>query len=410
MDSEIDNAVGFLSYSHLDDEADEGRIRRLAKQIQSEYRVLTGQELEIFVDRSDLRWGQKWKERIDGALQTTTFFIPVLSPSFFASNECRREFFEFFNTTRSLGVPRYLLALRYAPVDDLVAESTDRAKAIAAETQYKNWEDLRLVDESSAQHRLAINELAQELRQLMREVQTQPAKDAAASGAGELFRRSNSSLQTIATSATDDQDDPYDDAPSAIELVAELPDRSNAWMKTMGRFEEASNEFNRILNEGTGELNAVGGNGNPFASKIVILRRVAEDLDVPARNIEQAGEQYMKDLLEIDPSFRALAELGHLQTSAGRASFIAAQQSVQSMVESGKKATESVQEAIKAGRGLARLSRDLRPPLKKYETGSQNILDGQAIMQEWSDLIDAVSWPYEPSLSEATDAQLGGEE
>lgn len=413
MDSEIDNAVGFLSYSHLDDEADEGRIRRLAKKIQSEYRVLTGQELEIFVDRSDLRWGQKWKERIDGALQTTTFFIPVLSPSFFASNECRREFFEFFNTTRSLGVPRYLLALRYAPVDELVAGSTDQAKAIAAETQYKNWEELRLVDESSAQHRLAINDLAQELRQLMREVQAQPAKDAAASGAGDLVRRPDSSLQTIATSATDDLDDPYGDAPSAIELVAELPERSDAWTKTMGRFQEASNEFNRILNDGTEELNAVGGNGNPFASKIVILRRVAEDLEVPARSIEQAGEQYMKDLLEIDPSFRALAEIGYLQTPAtreGHASFIAAQESVRSMVEAGKEATESVRGAIKAGRGLARLSRDLRPPLKRYETGSQNILDGQAIMQEWSDLLDAVSWPDEPSLIEATDAQVGGEE
>ena len=82
MTSDLDAAVGFLSYSHLDDEADGGRIRRLATKIQAEYRVLTGEQLEIFVDRNDLKWGQKWRERIDGALQSTTFFIPVLSPSF----------------------------------------------------------------------------------------------------------------------------------------------------------------------------------------------------------------------------------------------------------------------------------------------------------------------------------------
>lgn len=409
MDPELDSAVGFLSYSHVDDEADEGRIRRLAKKIQSEYRVLTGQQLEIFVDRSDLRWGQKWKERIDGALQSTTFFIPVLSPSFFASNECRREFFEFFNTTRALGVPRYLLAIRYAPVDDLVAASSDQAKAIAAETQYKNWEELRLVDESSAEHRQAINDLAQELRQLMREVQAQPAGDAAGPGKAVVARETVQSDQSASSSTSDggDDDDPYGDAPSALELAADLPARAAAWNESLTGIKEASSRFNVILTNGSEDLAAVDKAGKPLAAKILVLRRIADELDAPTKDIEEAGEHYMKALLNLDPSFRAVAELGHAQTTAtdkDRDALSTAQSSVRTMIEAGTQATASIRRAIQGGRDLARLSRDLRPALKRYETGSQNILDGQLIMEEWGKLLDAVSWPEESSKLSQTAA------
>lgn len=394
MDYELDNAVGFLSYAHIDDEADGGRIRRLARAIQMEYRVLTGENLEIFVDRSDIRWGQKWKERIDGALQATTFFIPVLSPSFFASDECRREFFEFYNTTRALGVSKYLLAIRYAAVEDLVSASPNQSKAIAAETQYKDWEHLRLVDEASAEHRQAVNDLAKELRGLMQEVQQQPAQDSASGP-----RASAVVIQDdVGSDANDALDDPYGDAPSPLELVAEFPERTAAWTVAMTAFQTAAEEFNAILQGGTAELNERP--GSSFAEKLVVLRRVAKDLESPTQQIVDAGDEYMRSLLAIDPSFRALAEIGHAQTSVtpeDRAALAQAQESVQGMVRAGEEATESVRSAIHSGRGLARLSRDMRPALKRYETGSQNIIDGQAVMQEWADLLNAVRFPEDES-------------
>ncbi|KQO59767.1 toll/interleukin-1 receptor domain-containing protein [Curtobacterium sp. Leaf261] len=393
MDYDLDNAVGFLSYAHIDDEADQGRIRRLAKKIQMEYRVLTGETLEIFVDRSDIRWGQKWKERIDGALQSTTFFIPVLSPSFFASDECRREFFEFYNTTRALGVSKYLLAIRYTAVEDLVSTSRNQAKAIAAETQYKDWERLRLVDEAGAEHRQAVNDLAKELRVLMQEVQRQPAQDSAPG-----VRTSDAASQD-STAPGVPNDDPYGDAPSPLELVAEFPERTEAWTVAMKRFQDAAEEFNAILQAGTAELN--GRPASNFAAKLVVLRRVAAELESPTQRIVDAGDEYMRTLLGIDPAFRALAEIGNAQTTVtpeDRTALAQAQDSVRGMVQAGEEATEQVRSAINSGRNLARLSRDMRPALKRYETGSQNIIDGQAVMQEWADLLDEVQFPADDAL------------
>jgi hypothetical protein len=401
MDIEVDRAVGFLSYSHLDDEADEGRIRRLARKIQSEYRMITGQPLEIFVDRADLRWGENWKERIDGALQSTTFFIPVLSPSFFASDECRREFFEFYNTTRSLGVPRYLLAVRYSPVDDLVPGSSDQAKAIAAATQYKDWSELRLVDESGAVHRTAINDLALELQQLMREVQAQPAEDASGNVTPSYPSEHTDLVIRDTRSAAPSEaepDDPYGDAISPIELVAELPERSAAWLDTMGELQDANNVINSKLKLGSADLTKANKLRNPFAAKLVVLKRVAEELDGPTRAVEQVGEKYMRALLELDPSFRAMAEIAkaHISVSdADRKALHTAQESVRSMVAAAQEATKQVRFAIDSGRNLARMSRDLRPALKRYEAGSQNIIDGQSIIEEWSSLLDSIELPSE---------------
>lgn len=392
MDYELDNAVGFLSYAHVDDEADGGRIRRLAKAIQMEYRVLTGETLEIFVDRSDIRWGQKWKERIDGALQSTTFFIPVLSPSFFASDECRREFFDFYNTTRALGVSKYLLAIRYAAVEDLVATSPNQAKAIAAETQYKDWEHLRLVDEAGAEHRQAVNDLAKELRGLMQEVQRQPAHDSAPGT--RVPEGGSKEGAALAESEGEDLGDPYGDSPSPLELVAEFPERTQAWTVAMKAFQDAAEDFNEILQAGTADLNQRS--TDSFAAKVVVLKRVANELESPTQRIVEAGDEYMRTLLGIDPSFRALAEIGHAQTTAtleDRAALTQAQEAVRGMVQAGAQATEQVRSAIYSGRNLARLSRDMRPALKRYETGSQNIIDGQAVMQEWADLLDAVQFP-----------------
>ncbi|MFT7710950.1 toll/interleukin-1 receptor domain-containing protein [Clavibacter tessellarius] len=400
-----DSAVAFFSYAHEDDDADKGRIRRIATALQLEYKLLTGQELEVFFDRTSLRWGDQWKERIDGALQSTTFFIPVLSETYFAREECRREFLVFYRTTKSLGVLRYLLALRYASVDDMQPDSSDQAKAVAASTQYKDWTALRLVEEDSAEHRQAINDLAVSLKELMQEVRLQPANDAIASTlepAGQSASRKSKTPDSVSSTAplTEtmhvDKEDPYDDTISPLELIAELPTRVAAWTKTTEDWRDASNEFNAVLTQGNVQLLAADGSQKPLAKKLSILRQVANDIEAPSRRIELVGESYLKALLEVDPSFQAIADLGQLQTAATVAdheALHATQDAVRSMVVVGAAATASVRSAIESGRGLARLSRDLRPALRRFESGSNNIVDGQAIIEDWYKRLSEVSLP-----------------
>jgi F-box protein 11 len=94
--------AGFLSYAHIDDE--DGRVTAFRKALEGEVRRQTGrQDVRIFQDLDGLAWGQAWEERIDSSLDAVTFLVPVLTPSFFASKQCRRELQRFLDRERRLG-------------------------------------------------------------------------------------------------------------------------------------------------------------------------------------------------------------------------------------------------------------------------------------------------------------------
>jgi hypothetical protein len=61
--------LGFWSYAHADDSAAHGGIVELAAQLSAEFDLLTGRQLDIFVDRSHIVWGEAWRERISTGLK-----------------------------------------------------------------------------------------------------------------------------------------------------------------------------------------------------------------------------------------------------------------------------------------------------------------------------------------------------
>src|SRR6266571_3397840 len=84
----MERPIGFLSYTSFDDEHNRGWISDFCKALSGEVRAQTGSPFPIFQDRGDVKWGQDWKLRINGALQTATFLFPMITPNFFSSTEC----------------------------------------------------------------------------------------------------------------------------------------------------------------------------------------------------------------------------------------------------------------------------------------------------------------------------------
>ena len=74
-------AKAFLSYAHADNEREGGRILRLGELIRNEFETLTGSTIEIFTDKAEILWGHDFRRRLNEAMQETTFFIPVLTPT-----------------------------------------------------------------------------------------------------------------------------------------------------------------------------------------------------------------------------------------------------------------------------------------------------------------------------------------
>lgn len=365
-------SAGFWGYAHLDDKADNGRVVRLAEKIKLEYQALTTQNIEIFVDRNSLAWGDKWRERIDTSLQTTTFYIPIITPSFIDSVECRREFLAFVNTAKSLGVEEYILAIRYIPVPGLKEESSDEIKALVAETQYEDWEELRFEDEDGPQYRKAVNKLAKRLVELSELVDSRPS-------IAPVVGKALSTVPTV------DEDE---DAPGLLDLIADFEPASQEWLETINKFPPLILEFNAALNEGTAELNAVA--GKPFAQRLNAIRNLAQRLEASSTGIEETGAEYITRLLAIDPSVRAMIELAKATEPGTDAEGQSVEQfrAIKQMAVISADAVESVSEAAALARKYSNFSRDLRPAFKRFDTGTRSFVDGQSVIEEWARLVD----------------------
>jgi len=91
-----------MSYAHADD--DDGRISAFRNKLSAQTRKIIGEEFPIFQDCEDITWGEEWEARIDESLAEVTFFIPIITPSFFRSKYCRDELTRFLEREEKMGL------------------------------------------------------------------------------------------------------------------------------------------------------------------------------------------------------------------------------------------------------------------------------------------------------------------
>ena len=175
--------AAFLSYSHFDDEYEGGRITELRKRLAQEVKFHTAQEFLIFQDRKDIKWGQNWKGRIDGALGAVTFLIPILTPNFFESEYCLREVEKFLHREKELDRDDLILPVYYFDtplLDDAEQRSEHPLVQSIFEHQYADWRELCYEHWDSAPVRKALARLARQIRDAVQRQTEEPEASAAA--------------------------------------------------------------------------------------------------------------------------------------------------------------------------------------------------------------------------------------
>ncbi len=160
------NSVAFLSYAHRDDTYHGGAITRLREELSSAIAVAIGDDFSIFQDRKDIAWGEHWPSKLEQGLAGSRFLIPILSPSFFSSDYCRKELSEFLEIERMTGRQDLILPIYFVSTPFLESparrDGDPLAKAISAR-QYRDWRDLRHVPFNDYKVRRALDSLAEEL-------------------------------------------------------------------------------------------------------------------------------------------------------------------------------------------------------------------------------------------------------
>lgn len=370
----MNDSQGFWSYVHKDDEADGGRISKLAKNVADQYEMLTGETINLFLDKDALEWGDDWREKIDGSLTSVAFFIPVMTPRYFMSPECRRELQFFARRATDLGIKDLVLPLLYVEVPSLHDETDqDELFALVRTFQWEDWRELRYSDVVSEDYRRGVSRLANRLVQANRHAEQVDVAEAAL---------------LIESGVKEDADE----SPGLIDRMASAEEALPQWNDTLLGITNEIETIGIIMNEGTSDLNNTSAQGKGFAHRLVIARKISRKMSEPTERIWNLTVDFTSQLHDIDEGIRAFiervsVELGESpEAKDDVCKFFA---TVRDLSASTHRSLDSVQDMIDAIQPLENLSRDLRPVFRRLRQGLSVMIEAREVSEAWVNLIEA---------------------
>jgi len=354
------DSTGFWSYVHKDDDADGGRIVKLAHDIVAQYEMQTNDTIQLFLDRDDMAWGNEWQAKLDSSLASVAFFVPVLTPRYFASAVCRGELNTFARRADDLGVGQLLMPILYMDFPGLDEDTpTDDLVTLVKKFHWVDWRTLRFADQESAEYRRAVSELATRLVE--------------ANAAAEV--------STVSEAAADLE--VADDEAGFIELLAAFELALPELTATTGSIGEAITELGVVAGEITADI---GTANQSFASRLQLMRKFAAGISEPARAISTHGVDFAKQLHDVDLGVRAAIERAKEEPESS-AEFCSFFDSIRGMVASAESGLGALQSLTESFAPLEKMSRDVRPPLRDIRQGLTLMIEGRDVMRPWLELI-----------------------
>lgn len=265
----------FLSYAHADNERSYGRVLQLADAIKDEYALASGDELELFVDRKSLRWGELWREQIDSALGVAPLFVAIITPMFLKSPECRRELIEFTSMVTSRGMERLFLPILYIDVPGLSEDSDDEVVALIARTQFLDWRKLRNKKLDSEDHLQAVHELATDL----------------------IARRSETSAITRTSESRSPEESTGELEATIVAIDAKLQD----WMESVDFDKMAGAQWTAARDVRIARLQRLRANRAPQSAQLATLFQLGNELLPIAEDRVTKAQNYGRLTIELDP-------------------------------------------------------------------------------------------------------------
>jgi TIR domain len=364
---------GFWSYVHDDDDAEGGRITQLARDLVAQYELLTGETIELFLDRDNLEWGDRWRAKVDSSLATVAFFIPVLTPRYFLSVECRRELNSFIRKAKKLGLTELLMAILYVDFQALHADpSGDELIDLVRPFQWEDWTDLRFADITSGEYRRAVAGLANRL------VRANAAAESAA-------------LPESPPTGEDDEED--DQEPGTLELLQRGQDAMDEWTVTLQRISEQIRIVGEVVAASTGDLEKVPG-GAELAVRLRVLRSLANELKAPTQAITELSQQYTSQLHDVDLGVRLAIEQAQAEIASGASTpeeFQEFFESTRTLAVVSDQALTSLEGMVESIAPVEKLSRDIRPVLRGLRKDLTVLVEARDVIKGWVNLIDGAT-------------------
>jgi len=360
---------GFWSYVHADDDAEAGRIAQLARDVAAQFEMLTGESINLFLDRDQLVWGDDWKPKIDASLSSIAFFVPIVTPRYFKSKECRRELNFFARQAERLGVEELVLPVLWVDFAGLHEESpADDLLSLVGRFQWSDWTQLKFAELGTGEYRKAVAQLAERL------VMANAAAEASTA---------NLNIDTV----VEDSDDELGSLDKLGVMEQPLPQMTNILTDVGAAIED----IGRAMQNATTEVNANSNPGSQLANRLRVARSLADELAAPAGSVRMLGGEFANSLNDVDEGVRVIIARAPREIAddpASRTNFDEFFAAIRGMVAQAEIGLGAVSQMVTQIEPLEKMSRDLRKPLRILREGLTLFVDGLTVMRGWVTLID----------------------
>ena len=367
------NSQGFWSYVHADDQAEGERISRLARDVAAQFEMLTGEHLTLFLDKDAIKWGEGWRERIDASLASVAFFIPVLTPRYFMSPECRRELQFFARQATRLGIKELVLPLLYVDVPSLHDDSVpDDLISLVRTFQWEDWRELRFADVGAEGYRRGVARLASRLVEANRQLE-------------------RADVTAIAAQTDEALIEVVDDSPGFLDRMATSEETLPKLVGTIQSIGRDIDHIGQVMQESTAEIQKGDRQAKGFAARILVARKTARQLSEPVERVWSLGNEFASQLHQVDDGVRVIIERAAAEVQQdpdSRTAVCSFFDAVRSMSAATHVSLSSTQRMIDALAPIEKMSRDLRPVLRRLRQGLTTMVEAWEVSDEWVQLID----------------------
>jgi hypothetical protein len=173
--AELPEITGFFSYSRDDDDDFERPLSSLREAINKELRAQLGrtkQDFRLWQDQNAIAPGEMWESQIAAAIDSASFFIPIVTPRSVNSRHCKFEFDTFLARERALGRNNLVFPILYIAVPALADESkwrNDPVLSTIGARQYVDWREYRQWTTDAPAYRKAIIDFCASIAAALRE-------------------------------------------------------------------------------------------------------------------------------------------------------------------------------------------------------------------------------------------------
>ena len=355
------NFRGFWSYVHDDDKAEGGRITQLARDLVAQYELLTGDKISLFLDRDAIEWGDFWRDEINRSLENIAFFIPVLTPRYLKSPECRSEAMTFARRTSEMNLASLWLPIHYVNVPGLSADNTpdDEILQISRERQWVDWRSLRLHDVTSSDYRTAVANLANRIAEANRSAE------------------GDTTIEDLET-RTDH------DGPGVLDVMVESDDILAAWNETMNSMTKVTKSIHDKLRKAGVKANA----SRDVAYKRSVFRTLAQEIRGDVDDFGGLAGRFVSGLHDIDGTvvamFSWLDVLPEESDNADRAEAVnALAVNISKLAETLEDNFRTLTEVDSKLGILENISRDIRPVIRRWRQSLVKMTEAKSITQRW---------------------------